>query len=135
MAYYFIFPEKDATIYSHPDRDTMNTGLDEIHELVKKLNDSSISDNEWIECKSKIKRYGDLMGLFMRSNFQELEVEENKLNNVQIKEIENLIKERNLARQSGNFELADEIRGKLEIKGVILEDKGDNTTWKIKNEG
>ena len=71
----------------------------------------------------------------MKSNFQELEVEENKLNNVQIKEIENLIKERNLARQSGNFELADEIRGKLEIKGVILEDKGDNTTWKIKNEG
>ncbi|PPR41729.1 MAG: Cysteine--tRNA ligase [Alphaproteobacteria bacterium MarineAlpha5_Bin12] len=117
--------------------DDMNTPLAiaEIHELVKKLNDSSISDNEWIECKSKIKRYGDLMGLFMRSNFQELEVEENKLNNVQIKEIENLIKERNLARQSGNFELADEIRGKLEIKGVILEDKGDNTTWKIKNEG
>ncbi len=35
MAYYFIFPEKDATIYSHPDRGTMNTGLDEILELVK----------------------------------------------------------------------------------------------------
>ena len=35
MAYYFIFPEKDTTIYSHPDRDTMNTGVDEILELVK----------------------------------------------------------------------------------------------------
>ena len=35
MAYYFIFPEKDTTIYSHPDRDTMNTGHDEILELVK----------------------------------------------------------------------------------------------------
>ena len=42
MAYYFIFPEKDATIYSHPDRDTLNTGNDEIIELVKEkgLNNS-----------------------------------------------------------------------------------------------
>ncbi len=35
MAYYFIFPEKDSTIYSHPNRDTINTGHDEILELVK----------------------------------------------------------------------------------------------------
>ena len=35
MAYYFIFPEKDATLYSHPDRTTMNTGDDEILEIVK----------------------------------------------------------------------------------------------------
>tara|TARA_R110002012_G_scaffold269920_2_gene454141 strand:- start:370 stop:1515 length:1146 start_codon:yes stop_codon:yes gene_type:complete len=35
MAYYSIFPEKDATLYSHPDRFTMNTGNDEILELVK----------------------------------------------------------------------------------------------------
>ena len=35
MAHYFIFPEKDATIYSHPDRSKMNTGQDEILELVK----------------------------------------------------------------------------------------------------
>ena len=35
MAYYFIFPEKDTTIYSHPDRINMNSGGDEILELVK----------------------------------------------------------------------------------------------------
>ena len=35
MAYYFIHPEKDTTIYSHPDRDKMNSGHDEILELVK----------------------------------------------------------------------------------------------------
>ena len=35
MAYYFLFPEIDATIYSHPDRTNMNTGGDEILELVK----------------------------------------------------------------------------------------------------
>ena len=35
MAYYFLFPEKDTTIYSHPDRSEMNTGHDEILEVVK----------------------------------------------------------------------------------------------------
>jgi len=35
MAYYSIFPEIDSTIYSHPDRTLMNTGKDEILELVK----------------------------------------------------------------------------------------------------
>ena len=35
MAYYFLFPEKDTTLYSHPDRTTANTGHDEILELAK----------------------------------------------------------------------------------------------------
>ena len=35
MAYYFLFPEKDSTMYSQPDRKTLNTGRDEILELVK----------------------------------------------------------------------------------------------------
>jgi len=35
MAYYFIYPEKDTTLYSHPDRTTANTGHDEILELAK----------------------------------------------------------------------------------------------------
>ena len=35
MAYYSIFPEKDSTIYSHPDRKGLNTGGDEILELVE----------------------------------------------------------------------------------------------------
>ena len=35
MAYYHIFPETDTTLYSHPDRSTMNSGHDELLELVK----------------------------------------------------------------------------------------------------
>ena len=35
MAYYSIFPELDTTIYSHPDRLHLNTGHDEILEVVK----------------------------------------------------------------------------------------------------
>jgi hypothetical protein len=35
MAYYFLFPEIDTTLYSHPDRKEMNAGSDEILEIVK----------------------------------------------------------------------------------------------------
>jgi hypothetical protein len=35
MAYYSIFPEKDTTLYSHPDRKNINTGGDELLELVE----------------------------------------------------------------------------------------------------
>ena len=35
MAYYSIFPEKDATIYSHPNRTGLNTGRDEVLELLE----------------------------------------------------------------------------------------------------
>tara|TARA_R110002167_G_scaffold9625_3_gene44525 strand:+ start:873 stop:2147 length:1275 start_codon:yes stop_codon:yes gene_type:complete len=37
MAYYHIFPEIDTTIYSHPDRQHLNTGRDEILEVVKEV--------------------------------------------------------------------------------------------------
>ena len=40
MAYYSIFPEKDATIYSHPNREKLNTGGDEILEIVKEKGNS-----------------------------------------------------------------------------------------------
>tara|TARA_B100000963_G_scaffold334718_1_gene328159 strand:- start:9059 stop:10207 length:1149 start_codon:yes stop_codon:yes gene_type:complete len=33
MAYHFLFPEKDTTIYSHPSRQNLNTGVGEILEL------------------------------------------------------------------------------------------------------
>ncbi len=41
MAYYSIFPQKDTTIYSNPDRDLLNTGNDEILELVKERGDNN----------------------------------------------------------------------------------------------
>ena len=40
MAYYFLFPEIDSTVYSHPDRLEMNTGHDEILEIVKEKGSS-----------------------------------------------------------------------------------------------
>ena len=42
MAYYFLFPEKDTTIYSHPQRTDLNTGKMETLSLAseKGTNDS-----------------------------------------------------------------------------------------------
>tara|TARA_R110002167_G_scaffold107158_1_gene274360 strand:- start:28 stop:1182 length:1155 start_codon:yes stop_codon:yes gene_type:complete len=42
MAYYFLFPELDTTLYSHPDRSSMNAGSDEILEITK---ESGTSDH------------------------------------------------------------------------------------------
>ena len=43
MAHYFIFPEKDTTIYAHPTRTVLNTGIDEI--LTLRDEESSIDLN------------------------------------------------------------------------------------------
>ena len=40
MAYYFLFPEKDTTLYSHPDRKELNAGSDEILEILKERGSS-----------------------------------------------------------------------------------------------
>ena len=42
MAYYSIYPEKDTTIYSHPNRTKTNTGKDEIIEIVKEKGTSDV---------------------------------------------------------------------------------------------
>jgi cysteinyl-tRNA synthetase len=47
-------------------------------------------------------------------------------------EIEQLIQKRNEAREAKNWEEADRIRDELIQKGIILEDSGQGTRWKIK---
>ena len=48
------------------------------------------------------------------------------------KTIKSKIKDRENARKKGDYKLADSIRKDLESSGVIIEDKGDKTTWKYK---
>ena len=43
-----------------------------------------------------------------------------------------LINQRNEARKSKDFKRSDEIRKELEVKGIILEDTKDGTTWRRK---
>ena len=42
------------------------------------------------------------------------------------------IEERLIAKQEGNYKLADQIRDELLKKGVVIEDQKDKTTWKFK---
>ena len=48
------------------------------------------------------------------------------------KTIKSKIKDRENARKKGDYKLADNIRKDLEKNGVIIEDKGDKTSWKYK---
>ena len=48
------------------------------------------------------------------------------------KEILLKINERNKARDKKNYKLADKIRNELLDKGVLIEDKDDKTSWKLK---
>ena len=52
MAYYYLFPENDATMYSHPDRADMNSGGDEILELVK---EKGVTDQYYYPSRIAIK--------------------------------------------------------------------------------
>ena len=42
------------------------------------------------------------------------------------------IKDRNEAREKGNYKLADILRMELEDSGIVIEDKQEQTTWKYK---
>ncbi len=56
MAYYSIYPEIDTTIYSHPDRIHLNTGHDEILEVVK---EKGTTDNKHYPSRILIKFKND----------------------------------------------------------------------------
>jgi cysteinyl-tRNA synthetase len=51
---------------------------------------------------------------------------------VPVEEIERLIAERRDARKARNFARADEIRGELDARGILLEDSATGTRWKKK---
>ena len=62
MAYYSIFPEKDTTLYSHPNRFTLNTGHDEILEVVK---EKGASDMRYYPSRVLVKfRTSDIKDIF-----------------------------------------------------------------------
>ena len=62
MAYYSIFPEKDTTLYSHPSRIKLNTGHDEVIEIVK---EKGISDQRYYPSRVLIKfKTEDIQDIF-----------------------------------------------------------------------
>ena len=118
-----LIPDDDLV----PLYDDLNTPgyISNIHKLYDKAAKGSEKDKEifTVAC--------NFIGLLTepKSKWQEF-----KKNILEISEEEILqkIKERNTARDNKNYQLADEIRNELLDKGILIEDKDDKTTWKIK---
>ena len=107
--------------------DDLNTPgfIAKIHELYANANKGDEKSKKFFNSACK------LIGLF---DLTKNEWEEFKKIDKDISEefIEKKIKERLAAKQKGDYKLADKIRAELLIKGVIIEDKKEKTTWKFK---
>jgi cysteinyl-tRNA synthetase len=78
---------------------------------------------------------GWIFGLFQEdpeAYLKEQKKEGLKKLNLSEEEILKVIEDRNLSRREKNWKRADEIRGDLLSKGIILEDTPSGTIWKIK---
>jgi len=107
--------------------DDLNTPgfIAKIHELYANANRGDEKSKKFFNSACK------LIGLF---DLTKNEWEEFKKVDKDISEeiIEKKIKERLAAKQKGDYKLADKIRAELASKGVIIEDKKEQTTWKFK---
>ena len=107
--------------------DDLNTPgfIAKIHELYANANKGDEKSKKFFNSACK------LIGLF---DLTKNEWEELKKVDKDISEefIEKKIKERLAAKQKGDYKLADKIRVELASKGVIIEDKKEQTTWKFK---
>ena len=107
--------------------DDINTPgyIAKLHEL---YNAASKGDEEK---RSKFNKACKLIGLF---DLSKVEWESIKKSKISLSEsyIKNKIEERKIAKNNGNFALADKIREELSSKGVIIEDQKGKTIWKVK---
>ena len=72
-----------------------------------------------------------ILGLNIIKEAKKLMNSDNQDNiNIKTEEINDLINERNLAKQKKDYKKADEIREQLKMNGIILEDTKDGTIWK-----
>ena len=104
--------------------DDVNTAdaISAVFELVKLANtnaDENSSKDFAAGLKKQLEELCDILGLIIDKKEEMLD-----------REIEDLIAERQAARKSKNFARADEIRGELLEKGIILEDTREGVKWK-----
>ena len=104
--------------------DDFNTAdaISAIFELVKFANSHTAEDSsrEFLEgLKQEIVALSDVCGLLVEKEEELLDAD-----------IEKLIEERQEARKAKNFARADEIRGELLKKGIVLEDTREGVKWK-----
>jgi cysteinyl-tRNA synthetase len=122
--------------------DDFNTALaiGHIFELVRESNKFLDAKPSGEDAKSLVKMAKDVLNsvagvlnLFNRTPAEwNLALLKSKKIPLSEADIEQKIKDRQAARQSKDWALADAIRKELDEKGIILEDKREGTSWKIK---
>ena len=96
-----------------------------LHKLFEKAQNGKVEDKEVFTTAC------NFVGLLLDTKIQWLEFKKGK-SNISEEEILSKIEERNKARQNKDYKLSDKIRGELLDKGVLIEDKDDKTSWKLK---
>ena len=108
--------------------DDLNTPklLAHLNTLTNKL--SKANREEKINIKNNLIAAGKILGIMKED--PDVWLGYNQSSNPEKEEIEGLINQRNEARRDKDFKLADEIRDKLKIKGIEIEDTNNGTIWR-----
>jgi cysteinyl-tRNA synthetase len=110
--------------------DDFNTpqALAVLFELAKQVNVAKQAQRDDAgQLASTLKTLGGLLGLLQLSPADYLQ---GNNDNAEVLEIEALINQRDQARASKNWALADQARDKLNAMNIILEDSAGSTTWR-----
>ena len=116
------------------DNEIMETLLDDMNTpkaisvLHQKFKDCQSGDKDLV---SNFIYSANMLGLLNEKPSEWLSWKKENLN-INTTQVELLIAQRNEARSNKNFDDADRIRDELDKMGVILEDQGGETTWKVK---
>ena len=105
--------------------DDLNTPglISELNKLISR--GSSCTESEKIDIKKQLVMIAKVFGILEDDSY-------NKISDELAFEVEDLINQRSKAKDSKNFDLADEIRNKLSDLGIEIKDGPDGTTWKLK---
>ena len=108
--------------------DDLNTPkvLAQLNTLSNKL--SSANNDQKVFIKNNLIAAGKILGIMLED--PNVWLGYNQSSNPQKEEIEGLINQRNEARRDKDFKLADEIRDKLKLKGIEIEDTKNGTIWR-----
>ena len=90
---------------------------------VNRALDSGLSGNAAAEVMKLYMEMGNVLGIFVEGGTSDFDILDGLVGL--------LLETRDKARASKDYATADRIRDRLNEIGVILEDKGDKTTWRI----
>jgi cysteinyl-tRNA synthetase len=90
---------------------------------------NTINRTKNVGLSSLLKQLANILGLLTKPPLDFLQIT-SAIDSIGVEQIESYIEQRNAARITKNFILADQIRDQLLAAGIILEDKGNKTTWR-----